>query len=348
MLHVLPPSGERAIVLLSGRFHSARVRLTGVYVALLALILFLSSGIIYSTFSNQLEHRFTGVPLRRDRPMVSQYLPPRPEEVRADLINALILVNGLLLFIGGIVSYWLAGVTLEPVQASYEEQRRFLSNASHELRTPLAILQTDLENELLEKDLSLASQEQIKSHLEEVERMSRMVTDLLTLSRFDERDLSRYESTTFDLYTAVQDSIERLHAIAARYQITLSLAPLKQPIEIYVNKELFLQALHNIVKNGIFYNKTGGTVNISLEAQGTRAKILVVDSGIGIAPDDLTHLFDRFYRVDKSRSRETGGSGLGLAIVQSIMTHLRGSIEIKSVVDEGTKVTLIIPRSRPS
>lgn len=343
MQNALKPSGEKGTGFLSGKFREARTRLTLVYVCILALILLLSSESIYSLFSNRLTHRFARV-----HPRVAILLPddefvPDPADVRTDLINSLLIVNGILLLTAGMASYWLAGLTLEPIQEAYERQRRFLSDASHELRTPLAILQTDLENERLRYSAETPERHQVESHLEEVARMSQLVSHLLLLSRLDERANIRRTDTRLRLNDLLKESVHRLESIAKRQQVSLQCDIRNEPVEIFADKELLLQAMSNVLKNAIIYNKTGGNVITSLQADREYAVIRVSDTGPGIAQNDLANIFERFYRADESRSRATGGSGLGLAIVQSIMKQLNGTVEIESSVGSGTTVTLRFP-----
>lgn len=349
MQNVLQPFGEKDTASLSGSFHRARVRLTYVYVAILAIILCLSSSILYSAFSKQLERRFERFRPRPAFVLPEGVVPPSSAEVRADLIDSLIMVNGFLLLLAGLLSYYLAGITLEPIQIAYQRQRRFLSDASHELRTPLAILQTDLENELQDASLSAKGQEQRKSNLEEVERMSRLVSDLLLLSRFDEEGGTRHASTTnVDLNDILHTAVTRLEGVAKTHNVSLHFAPSETTLKIQTQSELLLHALTNILQNAIAYNVPEGTVKASLTTDENRARITITDTGIGIAKEDLAKIFERFYRTDKSRSRQTGGSGLGLSIVQGLLKRIGGSVDIHSTVHKGTVVTVYIPLSPAS
>lgn len=345
---VLRPSGEKGIGSLSGRFRGAQGRLTLIYTALLACILLVSSSVTYSAFSSRLERRFARFPPRPPVGIPQEMIPPRAEEVRADLINTLLIVNGFLLAVAGVLSYWLAGMTLAPIQAAYERQRRFLSDASHELRTPLAILQTDLENARAET-ASSALQAQFTSHLEEVERMSQLVRDLLRLSRLDEETTPRQAEKETDIQTAIEMTIVRLTRLAETHEVTLSTVfPKTKTRSWLVNEERFLQAFENLTKNAILYNRPNGTVSVELGRDGQTAVITIKDTGIGIAAEALEHIFERFYRVDVSRSRQTGGSGLGLAITRAAMERLQGTIKLDSAVDVGTTVTLLIPFAEAS
>jgi two-component system OmpR family sensor kinase len=343
MLDALKQFGEKDIGFLSGRFRTARIHLTAVYVTILAIILFLSSSSIYSAFSSQLQRRFSRFHPRAYITLPDGLVAPSLTDVQADLITSLFFVNGLLLVVAGVSSYWLAGATLRPIQASYERQRRFLGDASHELRTPLAILQTDLENERAETTQS-ATKMSIDSYLEEVERMRKIVANLLTLSRLDESTVSTVPLAVTDIRTFVEDSVQRFQGLATREGMSLVLAPLPQEaMLVQVEKDLFFQAVGNLIANALAYNSPQGTVTVSLEKRGNQACLQISDTGIGIAKEDLQKIFDRFYRVDRSRSRQTGGSGLGLAIVQGVMNQFQGTIEITSVVGKGTKVMLLFP-----
>ncbi len=348
MPNVSKPSGEKATGLLSGRFHQGRLQLTLVYIAILTVILLLSSASSYSLFSSRLEFRFARFHLRPPQTIIVPNLSPSPADVQDDLIHSLLVVNGALLLAASLASYWLAGITLQPIQAAYNRQRRFLGDASHELRTPLAILQTDLENERTDIYADEGARRRIASHLEEVGRMSRIVNDLLVLSRLDEKDETFSEGKPINLSGVVQQTTHRLQGIAQRQGITLTCVDEDGAYQAMADQNLFSQALSNVIKNAIAYNTEHGRVMIEIQREGTQIVVRVTDTGIGIAKKDLEKIFDRFYRTDQSRSRQTGGSGLGLAIVQSIMKQLRGSVHIESVLGQGTVVTLRLPKAPSS
>lgn len=351
MQNASKPFGEKDIGLLSGRFEQARVRLTFIYVAILAVMLFSSSGSIYSAFSHLLQRRFAKfsigpVPVRV---VQENALSPRAQDVLIDLKTSLLFVNGILLVVAGGCSYWLAGLTLKPIQAAYERQKRFLSDASHELRTPLAILRTDLENESA-ATRDTQTQKRTASHLEEVARMSKLVHDLLTLSRLDEEEEKTSERRIpVSLAENIRASVERLKSTAEKHGVEIRIdESLPEDIRIDGDTELLVSALTNVLKNAIAYSERGGEVRIALETVGSLANIRITDNGIGIPAKDLERIFDRFYRADGSRSRQTGGSGLGLAIVRSIIERFGGSASIASEEGRGTTVTLTLPRSRSS
>lgn len=341
MQNAFKPFGEKGTASLSGRFLQTRNSLTLVYMIILVMILLLSASFTRTIFSQRLEHRFP----RAYRLMEVGVLPApslSPDDLRADLLESVLLVNGALLLIAGIFSYWFAGLTLQPIQEAYDRQRRFLSDASHELRTPLAILQTNLENE---KAVSQGeSRVKIESHLEEVERMKHLVEDLLALSRTSEHVPESLHLTRVDLNTVVQEMIGRLQSVAVRSKVKLRFVlDARVSIEVRTDKDLFERVLDNVVRNAIHYNKEDGSVDVSISADANHSYLEVRDTGIGIPQQDLVYIFDRFYRVDKSRSRQTGGNGLGLAIVKATMDRLGGTVSIESELEKGTTVTLSLP-----
>lgn len=342
MQNASKPSGAKATVSFEERLGATRFWLTMLYIVVLAAILIISSAVTRSIFTEQLQNRFHGLRFNLER---SELVPvPTAEDVRSDLIQTLVIVNGILLIIAGIVSYLVAGSTIKPIRAAYSAQKKFLSDASHELRTPLAILKTDFENERL----VATNQEviaQIDSHLEEIERMRRLVADLLLLSKLDEHNSPPRPAATSNLIDLVTAAVDRLKSLAEAHHVTLHLSPSPHLINIHANRDLLDVALSNIISNGIIYNKEMGTVDVSIGTDSQSAIVTIIDTGIGIAAPDLERIFDRFWRVEQSRSRQTGGSGLGLAIVQSIMQDLGGSVSIISTPGHGTTVTLKLPLS---
>jgi signal transduction histidine kinase len=359
MLNELKPFGAKVTAFindvirpLDGKFHEARVRLTILYCALLAVILILSSFVIFSSFSDRLERRFNVIrstptqfrKLEVPQPEFAiQVAGPTPEQVRTDLISTLLIANSLLLLGAGFLSYWLAGLTLQPIQAAYDNQRRFLSDASHELRTPLAILRTELENELGNTTIPPKQKAQAESHLEEVDRMTSLVNDLLAVSRQDDSVTIEQRIETTNLNTLITQTIERLDSYAAPLHIQLTAHLPKIPIKLAINAAALDHALTNLIKNGIDYNKPNGSVTVRLKKQPTYIQITVSDTGIGIPKSDLANIFDRFYRVENSRSRTSGGHGLGLSIVKQIIENHNGTIDIDSTLGVGTTICLQFP-----
>jgi len=222
-------------------------------------------------------------------------------------------------------------------------RREFVANVSHELRTPLTSIKSytetlmdapDLPPELSGKFLGVINNE--------ADRMTRIVKDLLTLSRLDHGKLD-LKVTIFSLermLTSIYDAM-LFEARNHKHELTIDLAPNLPNIE--GDRERIEQVVVNIVANSVKYTPNGGKINISAHANADEAVIIVSDNGIGIPEDDIPRLFERFYRVDKARSREKGGTGLGLAIAGEIIKLHHGSIGVESKLDEGTTVKIKLP-----
>lgn len=215
-----------------------------------------------------------------------------------------------------------------------EEVRRkeFTANVSHELKTPLQSIMGSaelIENGIVRKDDIPQFIENIRR---ESARLLTLINDIIKLSGLDENtDLLKQE---FDLYKVAEECISRLKVSAEKHNITVKLNG-KSAIMTSV-KTLVTEIVNNLIDNAIRYNKENGTVNVSISDK----KIVVKDTGIGIPPEHQERIFERFYRVDKSRSKETGGTGLGLAIVKHAAEDIRAKIEMKSKVNVGTEVTV--------
>ncbi len=348
MRNVLKLSGEKAIGSFRERVRLSRLTLTFFYVIILAFILILSSGITRALFSERIVERFHPISNHGRAVLEIEYFDFDDSDIREDLQHTLFIVNSILLIIAGVLSYFLAGITLKPIQAAYEKQQKFLSDASHELRTPLSILQADLENELLSNQNTPANTK-IQSHLEEVQRMTHLVNDLLFFSPLYEKDHRELHTESVNITALVNQVVQRMKALAQKNKVQLFLNPQNnQPLIIQADAELLLHALSNLIKNAIVYNQENGSVTVSLAEEKNRAVIQILDTGIGMKKEHLEKVFERFYRVDKSRSRKTGGSGLGLAIVQSALEILNGTISIESEEGKGTTITVSLPIHKTS
>jgi signal transduction histidine kinase len=342
--------GERDTESFDLYFKQSRIVLTSIYVFIVALILLFSGSITRFVFSQRINDRYERIQhAAQEHP---DRIPPPPNalEVRQDLVETVLTVNLTLLMLAGLLSYWFAGTTLQPIRKAYHKQRRFLSDASHELRTPLAILQTNLENE---RDTAPSTEVrlQIESHLEEVARMRNLVQDLLIVSQLHRDTLPAQDSwKDVDIADALAHTVTRLSSIAAKSGIVLTVDNQSAtPLLVQAPRaELLGHAFTNIIQNAILYNKENGIVEIELSANETHVQIQISDTGIGIPKEEIKSVFKRFYRGDKSRSRQSGGSGLGLSIVQSIIDALGGTVAMQSEPEKGTIVTISLPIHRAS
>jgi heavy metal sensor kinase len=227
------------------------------------------------------------------------------------------------------------------LERSFAEIRRFTADASHELRTPLTALRIEVEV-ALGKALSLADHQQLLGNvLEELVRMTRLTDQLLTLSRRD-AGVEQFAPVPLDLRSVVSGVVEGLRPLAESRGVRLGLAA-EAPVPIAGDEGRLRQVFINLLDNALKYTPEGGTVTVQVGQQSQGGVVTVTDTGIGIPPEHLPHVFERFYRVDKSRSRAEGGTGLGLSIAQSIVASHGGRIELKSEPGVGTTCTVTLP-----
>jgi len=290
-------------------------------------------------FSVRLDARFIK---QEPQSLLIEVSGPSAEDVREDLVESIIVVNGVLLIFAIGASYVLARITLNPLKRAYDEQRRFIADASHELRTPLAVMHLELENELADPALTSVSKQNAKSHLEEVAHMAKIVQNLLLLSV-----LENQQETTKIIPIDVSETLLRierqLHAVAVAHHVSMILENCDHSVMVKGNEHVF-HILRNIIQNGILYNKPDGQVIITQKSSDTEVCITIRDTGIGIAAKDLEHIFDRFYRVDQSHSRSMGGSGLGLSIVERGIASLEGRVSYTSELGKGTEVIVVFQK----
>lgn len=227
------------------------------------------------------------------------------------------------------------------IQDALDQNRRFVADASHELRTPLAILRGELENVITHNHLAPDTRETLGSNLEEVERLGKIVEGLFALSRLDAGE-AHSESTVFDLAKLAVTTTDQMCLLAEDKAITLVAAP-HEPVLVRGDSSRLKQVIVNLVDNAIKYTSNGGRVEVKVFAADGAAVLEVKDNGIGIPKRDLPHVFERFYRVDKARSREFGGAGLGLSIVKSICDAHQGEVQVISDGRQGSCFIVRVP-----
>ncbi|HHX74075.1 MAG TPA: cell wall metabolism sensor histidine kinase WalK [Firmicutes bacterium] len=224
-------------------------------------------------------------------------------------------------------------------------QQEFVANVSHELRTPLTTLksytETLLNGALAEPKVSLAF---LNTMEKEIERMVRLVKDLLVLSQIDHKQV-RWQKAHFDLGAICREVVEeyRLKYKSEPRRVSLQLPA--RPVPVFVDRDRIKQVLINIIENAYKYTGENGRISVCVEQAAESAKITVTDDGIGIPPEEVERVFERFYRVDKARSREHGGTGLGLAIARDIVAAHHGTITLQSEPHKATTVTICLPLS---
>jgi len=227
------------------------------------------------------------------------------------------------------------------LENSFKQIRQFSSDASHELRTPLTVLKG--QNELiLGKPRKLEEyQEVISSNLEEINYMSKVLEDLFVLSKSDENQVN-LDCKQFNLKPFVEEVCKHAEVLAEEKNIKIIITYL-EAVEIKGDEVRLRQMVWNVLQNGIKYTQTGGELKVSLRNDREFALITIQDTGIGIPEEDLAFIFNRFYRVDKARSRDEGGSGLGLSICRQIAEAHKGNIEVESKLGVGTRFKIRLP-----
>ena len=226
------------------------------------------------------------------------------------------------------------------LQISEQKRRNFVSDASHELKTPLASIKL-LSDSILQNDMDITTVKEFVGDIgNEADRLNRMTQKLLSLTRIESQEDSDCEIVY--ITPTVERVVRMLTGIAEENNITI-LTHTNQDSSILIIEDDLYQIIFNLVENGIKYNIPGGNLYIILDRQDDNAIISVQDTGVGIPEDSVGHVFERFYRVDKARSRKSGGSGLGLSIVRNMVERNGGSIQVESVVGEGSMFTLIFP-----
>ena len=226
------------------------------------------------------------------------------------------------------------------LNTSEEKRRRFVSDASHELKTPLASIKL-LSDSILQNDMDMDTVREFVGDIgDEAERLNRMTAKLLSLTKVDGTE--PHDCEIISMAHTVERVVRMLRPVADLQDITIDM-DLCASCPVLILEDDLYQVIFNLVENGIKYNMAGGRITVRLHRHDDNAVLQVSDTGMGIPKEALGHIFERFYRVDKARSRATGGSGLGLAIVRTIVQRNRGEITVDSVLDQGTTFTVTFP-----
>jgi len=249
----------------------------------------------------------------------------------------------LVLLLASLGGYLLARKSLAPIAAMVTEQQRFIADASHELRTPLAVLRGETEVALGKTRTVEEYQESLTLIQEEAERLSRIVEDLFILARQPIESPTALIKEPVSLTEVVKDCARAAQVLAVRKGVRLKLENDSTSIALNADEELIKRMILNLLDNAVKYTPEGGEISLALEKHNGSAEIVVRDTGIGLSERDQQRVFDRFYRVDKARSRALGGAGLGLSIVRTIVEAHGGEITIESATNQGTTFTVSLP-----
>jgi two-component system, OmpR family, sensor histidine kinase CiaH len=269
-----------------------------------------------------------------------------------DTIQALNTLQTLLLLVGALTllgatigGYFLAARALDPARLAFARQQGFIADAAHELRTPLTLLRADAEVLLRGRqrfdpdDAAL-----LEDIVTETGHLSSLSTTMLTLARLDS-GAQHHERDVVDLASVAASVVQRAHALANERGISLRLGATPQA-QVIGDRELLEQAALILVDNAIKYGGAGSSVEVSVATKDNKQRLMVHDTGPGIAAEHLPHLGERFYRPDKARSRAAGGAGLGLSLARGVMNLHDGELTIESVPGKGTTAILSLPAAR--
>ena len=229
---------------------------------------------------------------------------------------------------------------VEKLRSSEDARRQFVSDASHELKTPLASIKL-LSDSILQNELDIDTVREFVGDIgNEADRLNRMSQKLLSMSKAEAQEQSEFEITSIG---PTMEKVSRmLSATSKEKDIEISVC-IEKDCSILIMEDDLYQILFNLAENGIKYNRIGGKLTLSLARRTNYAVLKVSDTGVGIPAEAQERIFERFYRVDKARSRQSGGSGLGLAIVKTMVERNGGKISVSSVEDHGTTFTIVFP-----
>ncbi|MGB6299657.1 MAG: HAMP domain-containing sensor histidine kinase [Rivularia sp. (in: cyanobacteria)] len=243
----------------------------------------------------------------------------------------------------GIVGWFLGGVAMKPTKRSYEQLQRFTADASHELRAPVAAILSNAQVGLLAHvDNSELPRQRLENIVDISKSMSVLIGNLLFLARHEGR-LNTKDLRSVEIVGLLQHLSDEYQSIAEENELSFITELPSQEVTLLADSDLLQQAIKNLLDNACKYTLQNGTVKLKMFIQLRRISIQVIDSGVGIPPEDLPNIFERFYRVDSSRTRSSGGFGLGLAIAQQIVKAHGGEITVDSIVGKGTTFQICLP-----
>lgn len=259
-----------------------------------------------------------------------------------NLIYTFLAVAFVMLIAIFFISRFFANRSIEPIKEAFEKQKQFIADASHELKTPLAVINTNVDVLLSNSEDTIETQSKWLYYIKsEVERMTKLTKDLLYLTQVDYSDVKMIFSD-LNVSETVENVIMTMEALIFENDILLDY-DIEPNLLTHGNAEQISQVVMILLDNALKYTKRKGKVNVLLKKAHNNIVLSITNTGKGIPEDSLSKIFDRFYRVDKSRSRNSGGYGLGLPIAKAIVTQHSGRISAKSAVNESTTFTVELP-----
>lgn len=334
-------------------FKKVRLRLSLWYLLVIMFISIFFSSFIYMILSFTIDSGFEGtlneIRLKLEDNndkfpfLINESFLENIENIKSMVLYRLILTNGAILIVSMAVSYFLAGRTLKPIEKMVDEQKRFIADASHEFRTPLTALTSSTEVALMDKGLTLEESKKIlKSNLGDIGRLKCLSDNLLSLAEHQKSDLNLCLEKV-DIWEVIKDAYRKLLPLAEEKNIQIKLE--EQNITLVADRQRLTDLVVILLDNSIKYTPSGGEVTVTVQSKDSSTLIKVKDMGIGIESKDLPHIFNRFYRGDKSRSKTSvSGFGLGLSLAKEIVEKHKGTIAVSSIPGVGTTFTITLPK----
>ena len=265
-------------------------------------------------------------------------------QIRSRVVRIYVVSVIAILVLALVVSFWASRFVIKAIMEAFEKQTNFVSDASHELRTPLAIIQSKLENVLSHSEATVMDvSDDLAVSLNEVIRLSKLTNNLLTLSRSDREkiDLDLQETDVYNLVLQTAEPFVEIGAMSGK-----SIDFDCEHIVANIDKDKINQILVIFLDNALRYTDEGDKITVHLAKVKEELVLSVKDTGIGISEETKAHMFDRFYREDKARNRDTGGRGLGLAIAKALVTICNGKISAEHNSPKGTIISIVIPLNK--
>ncbi|KKQ50509.1 MAG: Two-component system, sensor protein, histidineprotein kinase [Candidatus Woesebacteria bacterium GW2011_GWB1_38_5] len=307
------------------------------------------SAFIYRIVSYEFQRRVDEIERRLELRRFG-FLPPPGEtqlfiadvkEAQAKVLYVLIYTNAVILIFSSAAGYFLAGMTLRPIEEAMDEQKRFVADASHELKTPLTSLQTSIEVALRDKEITLKEALfTLSDSLSDIKNMTNLTSDLLSLTKYQQNGREFFGKV--NLQDVIQSSIKKVSPLAKKKKIGIKI--ISKDSEIRGNKEGLEKLITILLDNAVKYTPEKGGIEVNSRKTGKYVTISVSDTGCGITKKDMPMIFERFYRSDISRSKiDASGFGLGLSIAKSIADIHKGTITVESQLGKGSTFIVKLP-----
>ncbi len=341
---------------MNSQFKTERLKLTLLYYVIILVIVCIFSLIVIQVEDNQFR-RFDRPPevLQREQQENGDIVKPRFHEpsaeekaridaiikdVRANNIRQILILDGIILLLSSVLSYYLAGRTLHPILAALEKQKRFVSDASHELKTPLTNMLTEAEILERSKNATMAEYQEFNKHvINDVKHLNNLVMSLLEVARVESNG-TILKIKDVNIVAVIDDVLKRFKEIAAKKEVDIVVDPVQETMMAKTDQVQFERLISIFIDNAIKYNVKNGAVIITLKYTNDRKVLVEIkDTGIGIDPKSLPKIFDRFYRTSEDRNEK--GFGLGLSIANGIAKILDITIRVESEVGKGSSFFLL-------